>query len=322
MKIEPLITIGITCFNASSTIERALRSGLSQDWTNIELLVVDDGSTDGSRDILLQWVNYDNRVRVIEHQGNQGCSAARNTLIRHARGIFLAFFDDDDISRSDRVRLQYERLVTYEQRVGSRLVACYASGNRLYPNGYVVPIRAVGMLRRPPVGNEMADYLLFYKRCRGVFYGSGTPTCSLMARTCVFRAMNGFDTAMRRQEDADFAVRLAFAGGHFIGITEPVLTQYVTCGSEKSARVEFESFVYLIDKNALYLRRQSWYRFTRLWGEMRYHHFDGHNGRAILVLIHLLMLHPVRTSFRLAVTGAARVIHERRMRARGHLGRL
>jgi glycosyltransferase involved in cell wall biosynthesis len=313
----PLITIAITSFNASTTIERAIDSALSQDWPNFEVVIVDDGSTDGSLKILEKKAATDSRLRVIQHPSNRGCAAARNTLVMAARGKFLAFFDDDDISRADRLRLQHNCIISHERNTGAKLVACYASGQRVYPNGFAMTIRAVGADGVSPVGHVMADYLLFNKRCVDVFYGAGTPTCSLMARTTVFYDLGGFDEAMRRQEDVDFAIRFAFKEGHFIGIPEPVLTQYATLGGEKAAHVEFESFLHLLDKNANYLRANHSFRYMQLWSKMRYWHFAGHDARSLLVLLHLMLVYPVRTSRHLITSGISRYCHEKRIGSHG-----
>lgn len=312
-EVMPLITVGITCFNASATIERALESALSQDWPNIEVLIVDDGSTDGSREILARRALTEARLRVIEHPVNCGCAAARNTLIEAAKGEFLAFFDDDDVSESDRLRLQHNHTVTYESKANVNLVACYSSGRRVYPNGYIMPIRAVGSDGLPPIGHVMADYLLFNKRYQDVFYGAGTPTCSLMARTEVFRALGGFDIKMRRQEDVDFAIRLAFKGGHFIGIPNSVLIQNATGGDEKAARIEFESFLQLLEKNADYLHATNNYTYMRMWSELRYLHFSGQDTQALLLLMRLLFTYPFRTMRHFLRSASRRFFHERRM---------
>ncbi len=310
----PLITIGITCFNAEATIERAICSGLAQDWLNFEVLVVDDGSTDSSLSILNRYAEQDPRVRVIRHMVNSGCAAARNTLVAHSKGHFLAFFDDDDVSRSDRLRLQHDRIVTYERKTGAQMVACYASGERIYPNGYRMSFYAVGSEGVTPTGPLMGDYLLFNKRHANIFYGAGTPTCSLMARIKVFRSLGSFDPEMRRQEDADFAIRLGFEGGHFIGIPERVLTQYATTRSKKSALIEFESFIQLLDKNADYLRKQKSYKYMRLWSEMRFRHFIGQDFRAIFVLARLMSCNPIRTLRHFVLSASRRFIHEYRMK--------
>jgi len=313
-----LITIGITCYNAAATIERAVDCALRQDWDDFEVVVVDDGSTDASLDILSRLAKDNARLRVLRHKENRGCAAARNSVVEAAQGSFIAFFDDDDVSRPDRLRLQHARISRHEQEAGARLIACYASGQRLYPNGYVMPIRAVGADGAPPVGAQMADYLLFHKRIPDVFYGGGTPTCSLMGRTAIFRDLGGFDPNLRRQEDVDFAIRLAFHGGHFIGIPDPVLSQYATGGNEKSALVEFESFLAILAKNEAYLRAKKCYDYMAWWAEMRYRHFAGQEGHAALMLGRLLAIYPVRTMRHFLRSAVRRYQHERRMRAAHH----
>lgn len=139
-----------------------------------------------------------------------------------------------------------------------------------------------------------------------------------MARTSVFRDLGGFDTAMRRQEDVDFAIRMSLKGGHFIGIPEPVLTQYATSGSEKSSLIEYESFLRLLEKNKDYLLSTNSYRYMRLWSEMRYRHFVNQDGRALLLLICLLMSFPRRTIRHFLYSATRRFRHEKRMNSPSH----
>ncbi|OKH87450.1 glycosyltransferase family 2 protein [Thalassospira sp. TSL5-1] len=311
----PLISIGITCFNAVTTISRALDSALSQDWENLEILVVDDGSHDGSQAILQKRAAQDSRIRVIEHAQNKGCAAARNTILRESNGEFIAFFDDDDVSRKDRIRLQYKRITAYERLANTKMIACYASGQRIYNNGYEMPILAIGSKGPGPIGVELADYLLCARYRRGIFYGGGTPTCSLMARATTFQKIGEFDQNMRRQEDADFAIRLALNGGHFIGISESVLTQYASHSSDKTAQHEHESFLYLLEKNKKYLLSNGNYIYMRRWAELRFRHFSGRPVAASIILIQLLITYPFRTLRHFSRTALNRFIHERRMKA-------
>jgi glycosyltransferase involved in cell wall biosynthesis len=310
----PCITIGLTCYNAAQTIGRALDSIQSQDWPNIEILIVDDASSDKSFDILFNRSKHDPRIKIIKHPINLGCAAARNSIIKSAKGEFLAFFDDDDVSDSSRLRLQYECITQYEKKVGPQYVACYASGSRIYSNGYVMPFNAVGTGGSVPVGLQMADYLLFFKRLPGISYG-GTPTCSLMARTSVFNNLGGFDVEMQRQEDVDFAVRLSFQGGHFIGVSESVITQYATGGSEKSALIELKSSLYLLTKNISYLQSKDSYWYMQLWVRMRYCHFGKKNVRALLFLLVLVLIYPQRTIRHFLKSATNRFRHEKLMKA-------
>ncbi len=317
MSTIPLISIGVTCYNASDTIARAIASASNQDWPNFEIVVVDDASTDHSLEVVSSLARADKRIRIVSHGANRGCAAARNTILKEASGAFLAFFDDDDASYPERIRRQYEDIVAYEKTTGAQLVACYASGVRHYPNGYQMPMQAIGSRQGVPVGTVLAEYLLAFVRPPGVFFGGGTPTCSLMARTATFAAVGSFDVAMRRQEDADFAVRLGMLGGHFIGTSEPLFIQYASAGSEKSAKSEHESLVHLLTKNRRYLEERGLYRYMLGWAEVRYRHFNNEPIKAFTALLKLGLCFPGRTVRHFGVSALNRYRHERRIYRNG-----
>src|SRR6266516_2486605 len=88
-----LVSVVIPTFNRAAIVTRAIESALSQTYGNIEVIVVDDGSADDTRDIV---ASYGERVRYF-YQNNAGVSAARNTALRNARGEFVAFLDSDDV---------------------------------------------------------------------------------------------------------------------------------------------------------------------------------------------------------------------------------
>jgi glycosyltransferase involved in cell wall biosynthesis len=87
----PLITIGITCFNAADTILRSVKSALAQDWPNFEVVIADDGSVDGSIDVILAAIANESRATLIGHKSNAGPAASRNTIVSAAKGEFIAF---------------------------------------------------------------------------------------------------------------------------------------------------------------------------------------------------------------------------------------
>mgnify|MGYP005801522567 CR=1 FL=1 len=89
------ISIIVPVYNAEKYIEKCIKSILNQSYTDIELLLVDDGSTDGSLSIIRSWEKKDKRIKVIQ-QENRGASAARNAGMRGATGQFIQFFDADD----------------------------------------------------------------------------------------------------------------------------------------------------------------------------------------------------------------------------------
>ena len=92
MEVSPLVTVVIPTYNRASFLREAIDSVLEQTFRSFELIVVDDGSTDGTGDLLR---SYGSRLRSI-YQENRGPSAARNAGIRAARGEWLAFLDSDD----------------------------------------------------------------------------------------------------------------------------------------------------------------------------------------------------------------------------------
>ena len=92
---QPLISIIIPVFNVEQYVESCIDSVLSQSYENIEIIIVDDGSTDSSGCICDKYATLDGRINVI-HKANGGLSDARNTGIQLARGEFISFVDSDD----------------------------------------------------------------------------------------------------------------------------------------------------------------------------------------------------------------------------------
>jgi glycosyltransferase involved in cell wall biosynthesis len=304
------ITIGITCYNAENTIARAIESAMLQDWPNYEVIIVNDCSTDNSQAVIDEMIEKYNTIRCYINNNNMGCAFTRNIIVNKAKGKFIVFFDDDDTSRQDRLSIQYNRIVKYEKESNQKLVACYASGKKHYPNNYEMNISAIGSENNIPGGYEVADYLLFNKKRRGVYYGGGTPACSLMIRKSIFEEIGGFDERFRRLEDADFAIRLAMKGGYFIGIKEPVLQQFASKGNDKSSSKEYESVLLLLYKYKEYLEKNGIYDYMVAWSELRYRHFNRETFKAIRILFKLIINFPVRTIRHFLISASKRKLHE------------
>ena len=98
--MSPTVSIIIPVYNAEKTIGRCVDSILNQEYTDFELLLVDDGSTDGSGAICDAFADGDSRVQVF-HQANAGVSASRNLALDHAKGTYLQFLDSDDWITTD-----------------------------------------------------------------------------------------------------------------------------------------------------------------------------------------------------------------------------
>lgn len=310
---EPKVTIGIPCYNAADTIARAIQSAAKQNWKNVEIIIVDDCSSDSSADVAEDAIRAILHARLIRHPRNTGAAGARNTILKEASGEYIAFFDDDDESLPERVTLQVGRLESYTRETGVIHAACYVSGRRVYDNGYTLDMQAVGRKPVIPHGPEMANNILFFKRNPGWCYG-GVPSCALMARKATFEAAGGFDPAFRRIEDLDFAVRLALMGGHFIGCSESLLIQHATSAADKSPEKNLEAETLLAEKYKEYLKSTGRYYYAREWPRLRYYHFRRRYGRLFATLLGLFVRNPVTVAEHFLTTAPKRLIHERKMK--------
>ena len=94
--MKPTVSIIITLYNAEATLDRCLESVLTQSLREIEVLCVDDGSTDGSAEKLRQWRERDSRVRIESFEENKGIVPAANLALRESTGDYMMFLDADD----------------------------------------------------------------------------------------------------------------------------------------------------------------------------------------------------------------------------------
>ncbi len=118
---RPLVSVIVPVYNVEEYLEGCLDSVRAQSHERLEILLVDDGSTDTSPQIAARHASEDPRIRVVR-QANAGLGAARNTGIREATGDFLTFVDSDDLLRRDGVH----RMVASAQASGSDMVVCAA----------------------------------------------------------------------------------------------------------------------------------------------------------------------------------------------------
>lgn len=115
---QPLISVIVPCFNSQATISNALRSLLSQTHMRLEILVVDDASTDDSALLVSQLAERDGRVRLIKMATNQGAYVARNAALKEARGEFICAHDADDWSHPHKLERQLQALQANEHAMG------------------------------------------------------------------------------------------------------------------------------------------------------------------------------------------------------------
>lgn len=91
-----LVSVNLTTFNRCLLLRRSLKSVLKQRYKNMEIVVVDDGSTDDTQNVVRSFMRLDKRVKYFRHSKNLGNAFARNTALENSTGKYLAFMDDDD----------------------------------------------------------------------------------------------------------------------------------------------------------------------------------------------------------------------------------
>ncbi len=114
---DPLVSVVIPAYNAERWIIHTLESATAQTLRAIEILVVDDGLSDGTADLAENFASHDPRVRIIR-QDNQGVGAARNTAIQLARGAYVAPLDADDLWQPTKLEKQVACMERYGERIG------------------------------------------------------------------------------------------------------------------------------------------------------------------------------------------------------------
>ncbi len=196
MTSEPLVSIIIPTFNRAGTIRRAIDSALAQDWPGIEVLVIDDCSSDETPAIVRDYA--DRHVRLIERPENGGAAAARNTGIAAARGDYIAFLDSDDQFLADKVRMQVEALRAAGE---DWQVSCTSHYLHMLDAGTVVEQR---------LAPARDDFLRMYLGCEL------SPGATLMARRDVFERVGPLDESLKRFEDWDWLLRYTAAGGRIL----------------------------------------------------------------------------------------------------------
>ncbi|HRK98360.1 MAG: glycosyltransferase family 2 protein [Alphaproteobacteria bacterium] len=288
------VTIGMTCYNSADTIGRAIQSALAQNYSNKEILIVDDGSSDESVGVITQMISRNPEARLIIHKENTGFAGALNTLIQEAQGKYLVIFDDDDVSVDHRVQTQLDRILSYQKEFHTDMVVCHSARLQSYQDGSEFYEPTAGCVEgEAPHGVNMANRILVGHLSKGVV--GSCANCSRMAPVSAFKVIQGFDRNLRRCEDTDFNVRFALAGGHFVGIAEPLVIQTMTGGNDKTLDREYAAEKMMIEKHKDYLSSIGWYSFCVAWQDVKYANLSGQFREVFVKILFLLFRHPVQT---------------------------
>ncbi|WP_051176431.1 glycosyltransferase family 2 protein [Luteimonas mephitis] len=161
---QPRVSVIMPVFNAERTMRRSIESVLGQSFRELELVAVDDGSSDGSLGILREYAAGDARVQVIAQPRNAGVAEARNAGVRNASGTYIAFLDSDDWWHPRKLELQIR------QMAAAGALVSYSGYRRVAEDGRELSVvRPPGMVRYADMlrGNHIGNLTGVYDRKMG-----------------------------------------------------------------------------------------------------------------------------------------------------------
>lgn len=203
---NPLVTVVIPAYNAEKYIADTLKSIVSQSYQNLEIIIVDDGSTDNTAAIIKSFLP---RVRYLSQPNSGSCAAPRNHGLREASGNLITFFDADDIMRPNKIASQVQTLVKIPDAV-----ACISNyRNFCGMEQWEDHFSSCPKLSRLISSTQQVPIVLAGNECRSLLTEENfTIASSPLFRTERLRAINGFDESLKACEDYHLIYRTALQG--------------------------------------------------------------------------------------------------------------
>ncbi len=228
---KPLVTVVIPTFNSADYLPATLDSVLAQSYSHLDVVVVDDGSTDNTGEVLSPYLD---RIRYLRQDNWGGPSRPRNVAVEAAKGDLVAFFDSDDLMAPDKVVASVEAFAAHPglglvfsnfRGIDEKGDVCIADFLFRYRNFREGLLGGEGPVRILPAREAFSQLL------RANFVG----TSSVVCRKDVLDRVGPFDEDMLNADDIDMWRRIAYAGYDF-GFVDLILHEYRKRGGGVTAR--------------------------------------------------------------------------------------
>ncbi len=228
---KPKVSVVIPTYNRAHMLSKSLNSVLNQTYQNFEVIIVDDGSSDNTEEVIRSFQKVDKRIVYIKHEKNKGQSAAENSGIKLAEGEYIAFQDSDDEWLPEKLEKQI-RLI---EKSDSDLGVVYTGFLRIMGNKKVYV---------PGPWVKQKDGYIYNELLKGNFVG--TPT--ILARKECFQRLGLFDERLKALQDWDLVLRFS-KFYKFAFIDEPlVLAPFIPDSLSVNYKVMLESYELIISK--------------------------------------------------------------------------
>jgi len=208
------VTAVITTYNRFQLAKRAIKSVISQTYSPLEIIVVEDSGNSGIEEWLTQFDDPD--IKYILHPTNRGLAAARNTAINMAEGEYVAFLDDDDEWKPTRVEKQMDLIKALEARAREKCGVVSCCVETIIDNGKyisIAPTANIGNLKESIIKNGMS-----------------TPSSTFLFSKFALQDVNGFDEILPSSIDHDIWMSLAVGGYDAWAVEEPLVIDHGRVG--------------------------------------------------------------------------------------------
>jgi glycosyltransferase involved in cell wall biosynthesis len=245
----------LATYNSSKYLEESINSVLNQTYKNFELIIVDDGSTDKTINIIKKF--KDNRIKY-KYQTNQGPSKARNIGIKISKSRWICFIDADDYWYKNKLKVVRKFLS------GSNLIYHKLKKKIEFKkkNLHIMQSKLQYSLFQKYIGSKIKDPIT--KNL--LIYGNTIPTSSVVIRKKILEKSKSFDEKLRIGEDYDLWLRLSLVTNKFIFISETLGSYRIHTESSTKKRKDITKLVMNVEK--------------------KYHHILNKNEKALILSRH------------------------------------
>lgn len=196
MKDVPIVTVCVATYNREKLLLQVWKTLTAQTFKAIEIIFVDDGSTDGTINLLKELQKNNKQIKIFRHEKNKGLAAARNTAIKHAQGKYFTFIDDDDAWSPYMIEECVKIAEAYDENW------CFCVGSTSFVFGTEV-------CSVP----ELHGSLILYIKA-----GYTPPVAAQFYRTETLREVDGYNEQIKSGVDHDLWLKLAFHGTNIASI--------------------------------------------------------------------------------------------------------
>lgn len=187
---QPLVTVYIPTYNRINLLKRAVKSVQDQTYKNLEIIIVDDCSTDGTPEYLVHLAQEDTRVRYFLKETNSGACMSRNIAIENAKGEFITGLDDDDMFEKKRI----EKFIQFTEKYNMDEVILYSLAEVLNKENNIKKIFKKYLTKK---------YILQKDLLNNNYIGN-----QIFCKTSCFRNIGGFDSSFKMWQDLECWYRL------------------------------------------------------------------------------------------------------------------